>query len=138
MHTLPDAIDSQKVGYYGHADSYNDGYFWDELLEYRVRCRALPTDEEEELLYCFRDYPSAFEFYKKTPTAQELNALVLQKESITRLNRNEFKHITTPRTAEWPAHFLMRPQGSASFIAKFLTLSTPQQKKEFLSQFVDC
>ncbi len=136
MHGLPSAVDHQKVGYYGNAESYNDGYFWDELLEYRVRCRALPNDEEEELLYCFKDYQSAFTFYKKTPTTQELNALILQKEHITRLNRNAFKHIDTPRMVEWPAHFLMRPQGSTAFIITFLRLTTPQEKRMFLQQFV--
>ena len=106
----PVAYDSSLVGTYPTVVSAGAGYFYDDVLEYRVWC--YPDDGAEDLAkgddyyFVFETFEGADEFQKNTNGAQKPLALIRQYEWIDEVEPGIFKHEKGERIAEWSAELL--------------------------------
>ena len=106
----PVAYDSSLVGTYPTVVSAGAGYFYDDVLEYRVWC--YPDDGAEDLAkgddyyFVFETFEEADEFQKNTNGAQKPLALIRQYEWIDEVEPGIFKHEKGERIAEWGAELL--------------------------------
>jgi putative acetyltransferase len=64
----PAAKNKSKVGSYSALVFSGGGYFYDEVLEYRVWVR--PSDGEEVHFYSYADYKTALDCSKETEGAE--------------------------------------------------------------------
>jgi len=99
----PPAVNLGKVGSYGDYSSSGGGYFYDEVLEYRV---WVHQDGEDDYCRCFPAYAEALQFSDETPGAEEPLVLILQKEHVNKLENGTFEHITEERITEWRVDWL--------------------------------
>jgi len=111
----PSVVNSAKVGKYKTQCYSGGGYFYDELLEYRVWHH--PYDGGDEL-YCFPNYLLATMFSEKNKNAghstEEPIALVLQREWVDHPSENEYVAKKGERITEWKPEWLeknKRPVG---------------------------
>ena len=83
---FPDAIDPDMVGEYPALAKSGAGYFFDQVLEYRVWChpeRGAPDKNEgEDYYYAFVSYVEPLEFSKSTDGTEEPLVLIRQLEWI--------------------------------------------------------
>lgn len=106
----PDAIDPDKIGTYDAIAFSGGGYFYDEVLEYRVWVR--PQDEKDEIHYHYFDnYAAALAFSEKTAGAEQPLALVLQKAYIAPDKDGKLEIIEEERIAEWRVEWLEHRRG---------------------------
>lgn len=111
------AIDPTKVGSYPERVFSGGGYFYDDLLEYRVWFK---TSSGKNKYNAFSKFSDAEEFCDKTPDAEIPIALVYQKEHINELSPGHFQHIKGPRITEWQVAWLQGNQNTVEQIPKFL------------------
>jgi hypothetical protein len=120
----PVAVKPKKVGKYPAAVYGGGGYFYDELLEYRVWIHPEDGGEDhfdgDDYYYAFETYEEALEFSKETKGAEEPIALVLQKEWIDEPEPNEFYHKKGKRITEWHVEWLKDKKRSKTTIPDFL------------------
>lgn len=106
----PVAIDARMVGDYPVLVADGAGYFYDDVLEYRVWC--YPSDGAKDLaggddyFYAFETFEEAEEFQQDTKGAQDILALIRQLEWIDEFKPGQFKHEKGQRIAEWRAELL--------------------------------
>ncbi len=113
----PPAIGSLKVGTYPAEVHSGGGYFYDDVLEYRVWVH----DPEGGTYYRALDtYEAALKFSKKTLDAERPVALVYQSEHISEPQQGEYKHIRKPRITEWRVEWLKGARGTTENIPGFL------------------
>lgn len=134
MSNYPTAKDPKKIGTYpAHAKS-GGGYFFDEVLEYRVWVHpergAEDLFEGEDYYYYFATYEEALDFSEKTKGAEQPLALVLQKEYIDEPEPGVFIHIKKKRVTEWLPEWLIDGQHkrSADLIKKKLAENAKKQQ----------
>lgn len=116
----PDAKDPGKVGTYDAYTPSGGGYFYDDVLEYRVWVRP-DGKNTEQYFKAFPTYKAANAFSKKTPRAEKPLVLVYQKEHIDEPSPGQYKHIKKPRIAEWRVEWLKGSQDTAQQIPLFLS-----------------
>jgi len=123
----PEALDSDLVGTYPTVVSSGAGYFFDDVLEYRVWCYmrdgAKDMADGDDYYYPFETFETAAEFADETKGAQLPFALVRQYEWIDEYEPGKFRHETGERIAEWPAECLEgreRQEGSIETFFKEL------------------
>lgn len=106
----PEAYNPDMVGEYSTMVAAGAGYFYDEVLEYRVWCYIEDGAEDlaagSDYYFAFAAYDEALEFKNKTKGAQIPLALVLQYEWIDEYEPGKFRHETGQRMAEWAADLL--------------------------------
>jgi len=102
--SYPTAINPGKVGSYSEYTSSGGGYFFDEVLEYRVWVHQ--GGNEEDYCRCFPTYGEALQFSDETPGSEAPLVLVLQKEHVNKKENGEFEHITEERITEWLVEWL--------------------------------
>ncbi len=124
----PTAVDPQRVGKYPALAGAGGGYVWDEVLEYRVWCRA----EGGDVLRAFAACPRALAFSRRTERADEPLALIRQLEYITEPESGRFVHVKRTRITEWPVEFLSRPRRKRNTIPDFLSPAAPPNRLEIL------
>ena len=113
----PEAIDPKAVGNYPLEVFSGGGYFYDEVLEYRVWTKR---DGKLECHF-FSDYPAALKFSKSNRGAEKPLALVLQKEYVDEQEAGKYVHIERERIAEWQIDWLGEEnRGSHNKIPQFL------------------
>jgi hypothetical protein len=113
---MPAVLDASLVGTYPALTYAGGGYFWDEVLEYRVWCHAAEGDH----FTAFAIYEDALAFSIQTDGAEGPIALILQKEYIDEPRPGHFVHMRKPRVTEWPIMFLSRPRRTPRTIPDFL------------------
>lgn len=95
------------VGEYDAMAYAGGGYFYDEVLEYRVWCYPLEGAEDvfegEDYFYAFPDYEEALEFSKLERGRQNPIALIRQFEWINEYEPGKYRHERGERIAEWDA-----------------------------------
>ncbi len=125
MTTYPAAIKPELVGEYPAHTKSGGGYFYDEVLEYRVWCRpwlGAPDEFNGEIYYhAFPTYESALEFSKKTLGSEKPLVLVRQIESINEPEPNKFAHETSERITEWQVEWLTNSQRTENSIKEFMS-----------------
>ena len=89
MSTYPEAIDAKMVGEYPASTKSGGGYFYDDVLEYRVWCRpwlGAPDEFEGEIYYyAFPTYEEAKYFSENTQGTEEPLVLVRQLEWLSEI-----------------------------------------------------
>jgi putative acetyltransferase len=132
----PEVMDIEKVGSYPGLAKAGGGYVWDEVLEYRVWC--YPHEGAEDLMegsdyyYAFASYSEAEHFAEHTNGAQQILALVLQREFIDEPTTGDFIHVKNERVTEWPVEFLSRPRRTAETIPNFMSPNAPENRLDIL------
>jgi putative acetyltransferase len=123
----PAVLDPARVGSYPARAFAGGGYVWDEVLEYRVWCHDRDDD-----YYAFATYREAAACAKRAPGAEEVLALVLQREYIDEPSPGDYRHVEAERVTEWPVEFLSRPRRTARTIPEFLAPDAPANRFEIL------
>ncbi len=120
----PDAVDSSKVGTYPTLVKSGAGYFYDEVLEYRVWVHPELGGEDkydgDDYFYSFPTYEEALNFTQNNKGTEWPLVLVLQNEHINEPSPGVFEHITEDRIAEWKPAWLEGYKREADSISKFL------------------
>lgn len=110
MFIYPKPVDETMVGEYPALAKAGAGFFYDDVLEYRVWC--YPRDGAEDIFegddyyYAFESFESAALYAKKTEGAQKPMALVRQLEWINEKEPGLYLHEKGERIAEWRAEDL--------------------------------
>jgi putative acetyltransferase len=113
----PDVKDRTKVGTYDAYTYSGGGYFYDDVLEYRVWVHP----REGEVYYqAFPSHKDAELFRKKTYGAEAPLALVRQEEHINEPEDDKFEHIKKPRITEWQLGWLEGSHDTKKQIPIFL------------------
>jgi len=106
-----------KVGTYPEFVYTGGGYFYDEVLEYRVWVKVSGKDPE---LYSFATYADALRLSKIDPDAEPPLALVLQREYVDEPSPGEYRRIRKERMAEWQVGWLKGSRNNGTSIESFL------------------
>jgi hypothetical protein len=114
---FPPAIDKTRVGTYPALSKSGAGYFYDDVLEYRVWVH--PKNDEEKF-WAFATYNEARKFSSNTPNAEKPLALVKQNEWVDEPEPGKFIHVKQSRTTEWQVEWLKGNKDTRQQIPKFL------------------
>lgn len=125
MSQYPLAINLDLVGEYPASTKSGGGYFYDEVLEYRVwchpECGAPDECDGEDYYYAFAVYEQALEFSQGTPGAEPPLVLIRQLEWINEPSKGVFIHEKGERITEWRVEWLdssaRKPGDIEGFIA---------------------
>lgn len=124
--TFPIAIEPAKVGWYPALAKSGGGYFFDEVLEYRVWIHprdggpALEDDDANVYFCAFPSFDEAIRFSKETPGAKEPLVLVRQYEHINEPEPGKFIHVVGNRVTEWRVEWLKGSKREQNTISDFL------------------
>ncbi|HEV7570335.1 MAG TPA: GCN5 family acetyltransferase [Thermoanaerobaculia bacterium] len=127
------ASNPSLVGTYPGPAKSGAGYFYDEVLEYRVwlqpkrGARSLAADNEDYFA-AFATFEAAVEFSKRERGAEEPLVLIRQVESVNEPQPGVFEWDKTPRVTEWKPEWLAgskrRPNSIPEFLKKHSTPAT--------------
>jgi hypothetical protein len=124
MSQFPTAINPEMVGEYDWFCHSGGGYFYDEVLEYRVWCHPQwgAPDEFDGDDYCnaFETYEDALAFSESTTGAEKPLVLIRQYETIDEPTPNAFVHVKELRVTEWQVEWLECSKREADSIIQFL------------------
>jgi hypothetical protein len=120
---FPPAVDADKVGTYPALTKSGGGYFYDEVLEYRVWCHP-PADSPEgngdDYYYAFSTYDAALAHSKSTPGAEEPLVLVRQLEYVEEREPGVYVAVRTPRITEWHVEWLVGSKRTQTSVEEML------------------
>jgi putative acetyltransferase len=120
----PLAMDSEKVGMYAPDSKSGAGYFYDDVLEYRVWLH--PERGAEQLngnldyYVAFAQYEKADEFSKSKKGAEEPVVLVRQFEWIDEPKPGHYLAEKGDRITEWQVKWLEGNKRTPSSISEFM------------------
>lgn len=100
----PSAVNRDKVGSYEAITNSGAGYFYDEVLEYRVWYKQAG----KQRCYFSATYADAKKFHKRTPESEKPVVLVRQFKHINEPSPGNYQLITTARITEWQTSWLKR------------------------------
>jgi putative acetyltransferase len=100
----PPAIDAGKVGSYPALTKSGAGYFYDDVLEYRVWIH--PKGGGDNYYRAFASYEPALQFSKSTTGAEEPLVLVHQKKWVNEPEPGKFEPRSDERITEWQTVWL--------------------------------
>jgi hypothetical protein len=107
----PDAVDPSKVGSYPALVKSGGGFFYDEILEYRVWChpeQGAPPQygDGDDYFYSFPSYDEAMAFHDKTKGSEMPLVLVRQRECVDEPEPGKYEHVKEERRTEWQCEWL--------------------------------
>ena len=123
---FPIAVEPAKVGWYPARAKSGAGFFYDEVLEYRVwihpRDGGLELEQGDANVYfcAFPSYEEALKFSNETPGSEEPLVLVRQKEHINEPQPSKYIHIVGDRVTEWRVEWLEGRKREPNSIPNFL------------------
>jgi hypothetical protein len=122
---FPVAMDPKAVGWYEGFAKSGAGYFYDDILEYRVWVHPHaggPELEGSDDYFCpFPSYEEALAFSKEMPGAEKPLVLVLQREHINEPEPGKFEHVVCDRITEWQVEWILEEtKREPDSIRKFL------------------
>jgi hypothetical protein len=124
MSKFPKAINPEMVGEYDAFCHSGGGYFYDEVLEYRVWCHpaeGAPDDfEDGDYYYPFETYEEALAFSEGRPGAEKPLVLIKQLEHVNEPEEGKFFHVKAERITEWQVKWLEHSKRGADSIIQFL------------------
>lgn len=115
---LPPAVDPEKVGTYPSMTGKGGGYFYDDVLEYRVR---IATGDGGHYIKHFATFAEARDFARDAPGAERPVALVLQNEWVNEPDPGKFEHNKTLRITEWQVEWLAGGKRGHGSIEAFMS-----------------
>ena|SRR5437868_4109340 len=122
--SYPVAVDPSKVGAYPADTHSGAGYFYDDVLEYRVwlnpKQGAEPRNGNSDYFVAFAQYEPAESFSKNSPGTEEPIVLVRQLEWISEPQHGHFIPMKEPRITEWQVKWLNGNKRAANSIQEFL------------------
>ena len=121
--TFPPAVDAALVGTYSALTKSGGGYFYDDVLEYRVWCHPAadaPEGEGDDYYYAFADYGDALACSKSTPRAEEPLVLVRQLEHVDEPEPGVYVHVREQRITEWRVEWLAGSKRTETSIPEML------------------
>lgn len=128
MSKYPKAIDPSLVGEYPALAKSGAGYFFDDVLEYRVWChpeRGAPDEfDGEDYYYAFETFEEALAFSQDCTGAEEPLVLIRQREWIDEPETGLYIHMKGERIAEWRTEWLDRSAREPGAIEAFIAAST--------------
>lgn len=120
----PAAIDPERVGDYPALTKSGGGYFYDDVLEYRVWVHPHAGGEDlhegDDYFYAFATYEEAAEFAEDAAGAEQPLVLVRQLECISEASPGVFEHHVGERITEWRVEWLADSKRTAESIPEFL------------------
>ncbi|HEX7916635.1 hypothetical protein [Rudaea sp.] len=132
LSAYPNAVAPPKVGTYSGTVKSGAGYFYDEVLEYRVWLHpengAKPLAGNEDYFAAFAQYEPALKFSQATLGAELPLALVRQIESINEPNPGTFEWTKEERITEWKVEWLHDSHRESDSIPKFLSEHSATKK----------
>ena len=115
---FPEVAAVALVGSYPAAAKSGGGYFYDDVLEYRVWVEGGAGDGNDGYS-AFACYEHAKRFADATPAAQGVVALVRQKEWFDEPSKGQFVHKTGTRLTEWLPDWLGPQRRTPDAISEF-------------------
>lgn len=120
----PIAVNSKKVGSYPALTKSGGGYFWDEVLVYRVwlhpELGAKKLYGNDDYFYSFPTYESALNFKDNNKGSEDPLVLILQKEWIDEPQPKEYIHKKGKRITEWQVVWLKGSKREKDSIISFI------------------
>jgi len=127
----PLAINVQKVGTYPALTKSGAGYFFDDVLEYRVWLHpergATPLNGSNDYYYAFAEYERAEAFSRTTTGAEHPLVLVRQLEYIDEPTPGHYQVVRSERMTEWQIEWLAEDKRGPNSIDEFLKSPRPQK-----------
>lgn len=125
----PIAVHPDLVGTYPGETKSGAGYFYDEVLEYRVwqhpERGAPDLASGDDYFAAFAQYEIAAEYAKSAQGAEEPLVLVRQIESINEPTPGEFHAVREERITEWQVGWLEGNKRGPNSIEEFLQNPPP-------------
>ncbi len=120
----PMAVDPNLVGSFSPDPASGGGYFYDEVLEYRVWLNpdkgATRRNGDSDYFEAFAQYEKAEEFSKSSAGAEEPIVLVRQLEWIDEPNPGHYIPEKVERITEWKVRWLESSKRTAGCIQEFM------------------
>lgn len=127
----PLAVVPAKVGTYAGSAKSGAGYFYDDVLEYRVWLHpergAAPLTGTQDYFAAFAQYEAALAYSRATPGAEEPLVLVRQRESINEPTPGRYLIDKTERITEWKVEWLPGSKRTPTSIREFLAHPRPAE-----------
>jgi putative acetyltransferase len=123
----PIAIDISKVGTYPGFTKSGAGYFYDEVLEYRVW--MYPPEGGDDYYKAFPTYEESLVYFKSIVGAEEPLVLILQREWIDEPQPGNYVRKNEERLTEWKVEWLAGKRSSKEAIDRFLADHQPSNKR---------
>jgi hypothetical protein len=118
------AVDPNRVGTYPPDAKSGAGYFYDEVLEYRVWLHpengAKPLNGSKDYFVAFAQYEAAEGFFKSAPGAEPPLVLVRQLEWIDEAERGHFIPKKEEHITEWQVGWLPGNKRTPQSIEEFM------------------
>ncbi len=112
------------VGKYPALAKSGGGYFYDEVLEYRVWCHpeqgAVDEFDGDDYFYVFKTYEEALKFSESRQGAEQPLVLLRQLEHINEPEEGIFEQVKEERITEWQVQWLEGSKRGHDSISKFL------------------
>ena len=125
----PLAIDPKKVGTYSALTKSGAGYFYDDVLEYRVWLHpergATPLNGTNDYYYAFAEYERAMAFSITTAGSEHPLVLVRQLEYIDEPTPGHYQVVRAERITEWQVVWLAEDKRGPNSIEEFLKHPRP-------------
>ena len=127
----PVSVEPNRVGTYPSETKSGAGYFYDDVLEYRVWLHpdrgAAPFNGEKDYFVAFAQYEPAKAFSTATTGAGEPIVLVRQLEWIAEPRPGTFHAEKGERVTEWRVKWLAGNKRGPNTISNFLAHPEPAQ-----------
>jgi hypothetical protein len=114
----PVAIDPSQVGLYPAMTKSGAGYFYDDVLEYRVWVH--PKEGGDDDYRAFASYERALEYSKGTAGAEEPLVVVRQRKWVNEPEPGKFEPRSDERITEWQVIWLSGTKRTNDSIERFL------------------
>ncbi|OAM36928.1 GCN5 family acetyltransferase [Eikenella sp. NML080894] len=126
----PPATYPEKVGIYPAHCHSGSGYFYDDVLEYRVWChpeRGVPDlYEGDDYFHAFATHAEALAFARQQPGSEDPLVLVRQQEYIDEPQPGTFIRRIGERITEWLPEWLENSRRQPGSIEAFLANRLPE------------
>jgi hypothetical protein len=130
----PVAIDPSHVGGYSPDTNSGAGYFYDDVLEYRVwqhpEKGAPDLNSGSDYYWAFAQYERAAEYAKKSPGAERPLVLIRQREWIDEPQPKHYIAKRGERITEWQVEWLQDSKRSPDSIKNFLAHPRPMRESQ--------
>ena len=124
---------SSDVGTYPEETKSGAGYFYDDVLEYRVWFHpehgAIPFNGTNDYFMTFATYEPAEAVSKTLPGAEEPLVLIRQLESINEPEPGRYKHDRKPRITEWQVRWLQEVNAIRQAFSNSCNIPAPKETK---------